>query len=80
MHHVDYWTWKCLRCDFKAMDKFTVNRQQCVAEAIVRLHIQSHAQPPSIDAVDPSAQPQERPLRADRTSPTSPRGPRPEGP
>ncbi len=45
MRSVDWWSWKCLRCDFKAQDKFTVNPQQCIAEAIVREHIQSHQAP-----------------------------------
>jgi hypothetical protein len=42
MAHVDWWSWKCARCDFKARDKYTVNPQQSVAEAIVRCHIQEH--------------------------------------
>jgi hypothetical protein len=39
---IDYWSWKCTLCGFKAQDRFTVNPQQQVAEAIVQRHIQSH--------------------------------------
>lgn len=42
MISVDLWTWKCLRCDWTVESQFTVNRQQSVAEALIRLHIQSH--------------------------------------
>jgi hypothetical protein len=39
---VDHWSFKCARCDWKAMDEFTVNAQPSVAEALVRRHINAH--------------------------------------
>lgn len=53
MLSVDWWSWKCARCPWTAESQRTVNNQQAVAEVLVRLHIQSHEQPQSADAVDP---------------------------
>lgn len=39
---VDWWTWKCSRCDWKVIDALTVNPQQAVAEVLVRIHSRSH--------------------------------------
>jgi hypothetical protein len=39
---VDLWTWTCARCDWKASDARTVNGQQAVAEALIRVHIGAH--------------------------------------
>lgn len=55
MLHVDWWSWKCARCEFAARNQRGINPHQCVAEAIVSLHKQAHdladmqsAQPSSV--------------------------------
>jgi hypothetical protein len=40
--HVDWWSWECASCGFRARDRYTVNPQQAVAKAIVRCHIAEH--------------------------------------
>ncbi len=52
MMNVDWWTWKCARCGFTAKDAFTINPQQAVAEAIVRVHIESHEKSDSTEKPD----------------------------
>ncbi len=42
MLQVDWWTWECAQCGWKAASARTVNFQQSVAEAVIRVHIESH--------------------------------------
>lgn len=51
MNHVDWWSWKCLRCGWEAKRAFTVNAQQAVGAAVVRVHIDSHAEVANVDSI-----------------------------